>query len=63
MLGSRKNENCYELIDSERCYESEKLTLSEECINCRYCYDCRNCQNCVGCFGLRNAKYCILNKQ
>ena len=63
MLGSRKNENCYELIDCERCYESNYLTLSEECINCSYCYDCRNCQNCVGCFGLRNKKFHIFNKK
>ncbi|MFA6274137.1 MAG: hypothetical protein WC662_03170 [Candidatus Paceibacterota bacterium] len=63
MLGSRKNEKCSELVDSERCYESSFLTLSENCINCRYCYDCRNCQDCVGCFGLRNKSYCIFNEQ
>lgn len=63
MLGSRKNENSFQLIDCERCYESEHLAISEECINCKYCYDCRNCQNCVGCFGLRSKKYYIFNKQ
>lgn len=63
MLGSRKNEQSYELIDCERCYESENLILSEECINSKYCYDCRACQNCIGCFGLRNKKYQIFNKQ
>ena len=63
MLGSRKNEKCSYLIDCERCYESDNLMLSEECINCKYCYDCRNCHNCIGCVGLRNARYYIFNKQ
>ena len=63
MLGARKNENCYELIDTDECYGSEHLTLCESCIDSKYCYDCKNCQNCLGCFGLRNAKYQIFNKQ
>ena len=63
MLGARKNENSFELIDCARCYGSEHLTLCEECIDSKYCYDCRNCQNCIGCFGLRNAKFNIFNKQ
>lgn len=63
MLGSSKNEFCYELVDCEGCYDSENLTLSENCIDSKFCYDCRNCQNCVGCVGLRNAKYCIFNKK
>jgi len=61
MLGSRKNENCYELIDCEDCYNSEHLTLSSNCIDSKYCYDCRGCSNCIGCTGLRSAKNCILN--
>jgi hypothetical protein len=63
MLGSRKNENCYELIDCEGCYASSNLILSEGCVDSIYCYDCRNCQNCVGCYGLRNCKYYIFNKK
>ncbi len=63
MLGAAKNENCYELVDCEGCYDSDNLILSDACMNCEYSYDCRNCQNCVGCVGLRNAKYCILNEK
>lgn len=28
-----------------------------------YSYNCTNCHDCFGCVGLRNAQYCILNKQ
>jgi len=63
MLGSSKNEYCYELVDCEGCYTSDNLVLSEACIDSKYCYDCRNCQNCLGCVGLRNSTYCILNKK
>ncbi len=29
----------------------------------KYCQHCHNCKYCFGCVGLRNAKYCIFNKQ
>jgi len=28
-----------------------------------YCFNCHGCSNLFGCIGLRNKKYCILNKQ
>jgi len=28
-----------------------------------YCFELRNCEYCFGCVGLRDKKYCILNKQ
>lgn len=28
-----------------------------------YCMDCNNCECCFGCMGLRNARFCILNRQ
>lgn len=31
--------------------------------NVFYSYNCNNCRDCFGCIGLRNAQYCILNKQ
>jgi hypothetical protein len=31
--------------------------------NVQYSYYCANCQDVFGCIGLKNAKYCILNKQ
>jgi len=33
------------------------------CRNLRYCIQCRDCSHSFGCVGLRNKKYCILNKQ
>ena len=30
---------------------------------CEYSFMCKNCSNCFGCIGLKNAKYCIFNKQ
>ncbi len=33
------------------------------CRECEYCLDCRNCSNCFGCVGMKNAQYCIFNKQ
>src|SRR3989344_3667578 len=29
----------------------------------KYCQHCHNCKHCFGCVGLRNANYCIFNKQ
>ncbi|MFH1252872.1 MAG: hypothetical protein V1664_00875 [Candidatus Uhrbacteria bacterium] len=31
--------------------------------NCEYCLMCTDCQDCFGCIGLKNKKFCILNKQ
>lgn len=31
--------------------------------NCDYCYECFSCADCFGCVGLKQKKYCILNKQ
>jgi len=30
---------------------------------CEYSFMCKNCSNCFGCIGLKNAEYCIFNKQ
>ena len=63
MLGSRKNEKSFQLVDCEQCYDSEHLQLCQSCIKSKYCYDCHNCQDCIGCTGLRNKKCVILNVQ
>jgi hypothetical protein len=63
MLGSRKNENGYELLDCEGCYGSSYLEFSDSCIDSMFLYDCNNCSNCIGCYGLRNAKYYIFNQK
>jgi len=33
------------------------------CKNLEYCIECFKSEDCFGCIGLKNAKYCILNKQ
>ena len=58
-----KSERLYECID---CYDSSNLRYSQECHSCldsSFLFNCRNCSNCFGCVNLRNAQYCIFNKQ
>ena len=37
--------------------------LSVKSQDIKYCQHCHNCKHCFGCVGLRNANYCIFNKQ
>jgi len=70
--------NCYDCTlwgqNSELCYECS--SVGEDCYNdkfnyrcskgthdCEYSYSCYGCSDIFGCSGLRNKKYCILNKQ
>ncbi len=46
--GGHYNVCCYDSLDSADIYYSD---------------NCYSCKNCFGCSGLRNAQYCILNKQ
>ena len=59
---------------SERMYESincgiqcANVKFSNECwnqlIDSEYCMNCHSSKNLFGCNGMRNAQYCILNKQ
>jgi hypothetical protein len=53
------------------CYESTSLIgfgyrftmFCRDSSDLFYCDNCHGCANCFGCVGLRNKKYCILNKQ
>lgn len=59
----QESELCYECVDCFKCY---RLQYSKECMSCADSYfllDCRNCQNCFGCTNLRNKNYCIFNEQ
>jgi len=38
-------------------------TFGEQLLDSRYCDWCHNSSNCFACVGLRNKKYCVLNKQ
>jgi hypothetical protein len=57
------SERCYELTDTDDCYQSGFLMNSKNCVNCYYSQDLTNCTDCFGCVGLTNKKYCILNNQ
>jgi len=39
------------------------VTTTVSCQNIMYSSFLRNCHDCIGCDGLKNAEYCILNKQ
>jgi hypothetical protein len=51
---------CAGVTNSQRVKFSCSLT---QCLNLEYCSTCYNCENCFGCVGLKNKKFCILNKQ
>jgi len=66
--------DCYDICffhRTELCYESNSLIgygfrFCNYCRNCQNIYYCDNCHSSsdlFGCVGLRNKKYCILNKQ
>ncbi|MBU0619238.1 hypothetical protein KKD62_03320 [Patescibacteria group bacterium] len=75
LFDSHRNKNCYELehsfwselsyelIDSAHDYNCAYIYFSYSLINCDYMYACRSCEDCLGCVGLKNKKYCILNRQ
>jgi len=42
---------------SKFCYRSFRLD------NCEYCMMCSDCRDCFGCVGLKNKRFCILNKE
>lgn len=62
----------YSGVAAELCYETlfiqgYGIYFSQNCLNQNarlyYCDSCSSCQDCFGCVGLRQAQYCILNKQ
>lgn len=59
---SDKNQLCYELVDSNNCFNVLYSAKANNCIQSYFLYDCVNCQNCIGCVGLRNKNYHIFNK-
>ncbi|MFH0820457.1 MAG: zinc-ribbon domain containing protein [Candidatus Peregrinibacteria bacterium] len=68
--------DCYDTYQSafgcELLYEQHACNRNVNCIacsisyynsDCRYCDIIYHCHDCFGCVGLRNKRYCILNKQ
>lgn len=61
--GIRDSEILYECLFSDAIYKSSYIYFSSSCTDSMFLFDCRNCTNCFGCVNLRNAKYCVYNKQ
>ena len=48
---------------SYRGYMMKSCVWSNRCRYCEYVDQCFDCEYCFGCVGLKNKRYCILNKQ
>ena len=65
--------DCYGILTGELEYEtlagsvqSYNIRFASICLTCKnmqYSALCRGCSDCFGCVGLRDARYCILNRQ
>lgn len=54
----------YEVFDTGiGAFKNLFTSVVYNCINVEYSFNCYNSSYCFGCIGLRNKKYCILNKQ
>lgn len=56
-------ENCYEIINSAKCYNSHFCEDCYQCVDSFFLYGCSNCQNCFACTNLRHKSYCFFNEQ
>jgi hypothetical protein len=61
--GSAEVERCGACILVYPGYDIQWCTISHGCRYSAYLDYCEECEYCFGCVGLRNKKYCILNKQ
>jgi len=70
ILGSRDFSDCYQLVDSELCYESLysnncyhciSAIRSQECRDSAFLYDCIGCSDCFQCWNLRHKRFHIQN--
>ncbi|MEK7608533.1 MAG: hypothetical protein AAB495_03055 [Patescibacteria group bacterium] len=57
------SELMYESINCDKCYNCKYCELCFDSNNCVFGFDLRGCSDCVLCVGLRNKRYCILNRQ
>jgi hypothetical protein len=62
MYFTDKCELCYEVVDTNNCFNVKWSKYAVGCTDSAFLYDCVGCSNCVGCVGLRNQNYHILNK-
>jgi hypothetical protein len=60
---TEENELCYEYLGA---YQNNRTLFSVFCNRvheCLYCYACHRSHHLYGCVGMKDASYCILNKQ
>lgn len=60
---TEENELCYEYLGMYRTRNTYFSLFCRDTVNVFYSEHCINSQDLFGCTGLRNARYCILNKQ
>jgi len=58
-----KSEKCYQCFWLQNCYQCYFTIMSVDSRNLWFCRDCLGCNDCFSCTNLRNASYCIFNKQ
>ena len=63
MAGGGELSECYESVTCDQSNRNLFGIYSWKSQDIEYTQHCHNCQYCFGCIGLRNAKYCIFNKQ
>jgi hypothetical protein len=54
---------CYDTVVADHCQLNLFSLFSVKSQDIRYSQHCHNCKHVFGCVGLRNASYCIFNKQ
>lgn len=54
---------CYECLTIGNTDNVRFCHALNQCADLTYCEYCYNCKNCFGCSGMRNAQYCVFNKQ
>jgi len=60
---SNRNELCYDVFNSFKCYGCRSIVDSKNCSDCAYVSDCMGCKDCLLCVNLKNMQYCIENEQ
>lgn len=58
-----KSDHIFQGVHVRNVYKSSFVYFSKDCTDSMFLFDCRSCTDCFGCVNLRNAKYCVWNKQ
>lgn len=61
-LGCMKSELCYEIMQSEECYQCFFINNSTKCSDSYFLDNCVNCSHCFGCVNIKNKEYYWFNQ-